>query len=359
MIGARALDPVASAGQIVQFWNANIGDRFPLDERLWRQQVSMGKSESLLLAAFETGESVENGDAIMTAANQSLPALCATPMPLLGLAMAKRASGRDSGHAPLAGGNLSFILVAEQARRRGIGTALLGKIEGWARARGVVTLAMGQDSYHFFPGAPLGESSSAKSLLGFLDARGFTAGGAEHDVLADLGSLDFALLGRGVKRSPGYSVIHFRPELRESLEAFFMANFPGRWRSDTMEALDAGMRKEDLLLCIEDSTSLIVGFSRIYDNSSSILGPGVYWRGIMGSAPCGLGPIGVDESRRGLGLGLRLLYESLLELARRGGRVCAIDWTDLVDFYAKMGFAIWKSYRLYSKNLGGNADGPR
>ena len=28
-----------------------------------------------------------------------------------------------------------------------------------------------------------------------------------------------------------------------------------------------------------------------------------------------------------------------------------IDWTDLVDFYGKMGFTVWKSYRLMSKKL--------
>jgi predicted N-acetyltransferase YhbS len=71
----------------------------------------------------------------------------------------------------------------------------------------------------------------------------------------------------------------------------------------------------------------------------------------MGDAPGGLGPIGVDEGRRGLGLGLALLRACIEELAGRGVGLMAIDWTDLAAFYGKMGFKIWKTYRMASKEL--------
>ena len=139
--------------------------------------------------------------------------------------------------------------------------------------------------------------------------------------------------------------------LASALDAFFLRSFTGRWRSDTFAALAAGMRGEDLALLRDESSGAVVGFARIYDGASPALGPGMYWRELMGSSPGALGPIGVDEGRRGLGLGLALLRLCLEELARRGVRTMVIDWTDLGAFYAKMGFKSWKRYRLCSKLL--------
>lgn len=331
-------DPIEATRAVLELWNRALGTRFPLDAALWTQQLRMERGEKVLLAAYGDGTG--------------------TGGPLLGFALVKWAGRRAADGALPGHGNLSAFLVAPEARRRGLGSALLARAEAWLRERGAARLHLGRDSYHFFPGAPLDGDPGSEALLAFLAARGFALENEEHDVYAELGELDLEALGRTVKRAPGYATLPYEPRLRAATEAFFKANFPGRWYADTMEAIDAGMRPQDLLVLLEEASGAVVGFSRIYEASSTVLGPGVYWRGIMGSAPCGLGPIGVDESRRGLGLGLRLLYDSLVELRRRGGRGMMIDWTDLVDFYAKMGFRTWKSYRMASKELGGR-DGAR
>jgi predicted N-acetyltransferase YhbS len=59
----------------------------------------------------------------------------------------------------------------------------------------------------------------------------------------------------------------------------------------------------------------------------------------------------VSDRLRGEGLGRKLMHASLYELAQTGARECVIDWTTLVDFYARFGFQPFRSYRRARKPL--------
>jgi GNAT superfamily N-acetyltransferase len=331
MIKLKPIDPREYSKAIVELWNGRAARVFPLDERLFLQQYTMEKAPKLLLGAFDdkAGER------------------------LLGAALVKRAYKAGADGAIPAAGFLSFIAVAEASSRRGIGSKLLAEAEAWLAQSGARKLSFGHDSYHFFPGLPLDDSPSSKSLGAFLDAKGFKPESdlVEEDLIADLGELDMAVLAARAPLASGYGFRFYEKSLRGRVEAFFDAEFPGRWKSDTFEALDAGMRDKDLTLLIDEASGEVVGFSRVYDEQSPVLGPGVYWRGIMGPSPGGLGPIGVSRSVRGKGLGLALLRLCLEELKGRGLRSMVIDWTDLGAFYAKMGFGPWKAYRFCGKDI--------
>jgi GNAT superfamily N-acetyltransferase len=327
------LDPARDREGLLALWASCLGQDFPLDARLLDQQLRLERDEFLLLGIREPGSEG-----------------------LLGAALVKRARRPGPDGTLPSHGNLSFILVAPEARRKGHGSALLEAARAWLRERSASVLHLGRDRYHFFPGAPLDESPGSAALAAFLAARGFVPANEECDLIADLRDLDFPALGKRAPIAPGYAFRLYEPSLLPATKAFFRANFPGRWKDDTMEALEAGMRHADLALLVEEAGGAVVGFARIYDAESTVLGPGVYWRAAMRSAdgvlaPGGLGPIGVDESRRGLGLGLGLLRASLEELAARGVRQTMIDWTDLADFYAKLGFRVWKRYRMWSSAL--------
>ena len=185
------------------------------------------------------------------------------------------------------------------------------------------------------------------------------------NVAADLERVDPFGPGTGASRVPGYRATAFGNGKRREVEEFFARAFPGRWRHDVERMIDCGMRGEDLLLLEEEASGRVLGFANLFSPQSAIYGPGLYWRSLMGESPGGLGPIGVDDAARGKGLGLYLLAEGLAELKSRGCRFTVIDWTDLVSFYAKFGFGIWKSYRMHSKRLApsasgdGNRDSPR
>jgi GNAT superfamily N-acetyltransferase len=323
------IDAAASAGAIVELWNRRLGSAFPLDERLLRQQIRMERGSSLCLGAFD-----DRGGG-------------GPERPLLGAALVKA----EGGEAGL--GRLSFIVVGEEASRRGIGSALLAEAERWLAGEGIDRVALGGDSCHFFPGQPLDLSPASLALDSFLDARGFEAadGPVEEDVIADLGALDMAAIAERAPLAEGYAFRLYDRSLRGAVEDFLAAEFPGRWRSDSLEALDAGMRDIDLALLVDEAKGRPVGFARIYDKDSAVLGPGVYWRALMGTDPGGLGPIGVARAARGKGLGLALLRLCMEELAGRGVRMMVIDWTDLGTFYAKLGFAPWKAYRGREKAI--------
>lgn len=370
MISIRAMDPASDAISILRLWSISMGRDFPLDERLLRQQLLLEKSPALLLGAFESG----------------------SPAWLSGAILAKRVPRLDSGGGIPAKGNISFLAVDPDRRRRGIGSALLAAAEEWllcgrraggatvgggavavgGEERGGMELRFGADTWHFFPGIPEPARGHASAAVGgpeepadagdsgvdgfaparaFALARGFAPGALEHDVAADLERVDPFGPGTGASRIPGYHATAYREELREYVREFFARSFPGRWRRDVERMLAAGMRGEDLLLLVEESTGRIRGFALLFSLGSAIYGPALFWRELMGEAPGGLGPIGVEESLRGKGLGLFLLAAGLSELKSRGCRFTVIDWTDLLDFYAKFGFGIWKSYRMYSKHL--------
>jgi GNAT superfamily N-acetyltransferase len=185
--------------------------------------------------------------------------------------------------------------------------------------------------------------------------RGYAEGQVEMDMIADLSSLDLRPPSGRDFSSPGYRFSLSSPSLRPSVLAFLSRCFPGRWESEISEAFAAGMRDEDLGLAVREADDAVVGFARIGDLRSPLIWPGLYWRGLLGASPGSLGPIGIDPACRGLGLGLDLLRASLAELKRRCVRNTIIDWTDLGDFYAKLGFAPWKRYRIMTKSL--NAKG--
>ena len=61
--------------------------------------------------------------------------------------------------------------------------------------------------------------------------------------------------------------------------------------------------------------------------------------------------IGVSADRRGHGYGAALLDAGLRRLHDNGINGCVIDWTGLVDFYARFGFERYRSYTMLARSL--------
>jgi len=319
---------------LIRLWNRSIGSSFPLDRRLYEQQIRLDKDEKAIFVMRQDNE-------------------------IHGALLAKRPRRSSSSGQIPALANISFLIVDRKSRRQRIASQLLEAAELWAAGRGASRLAIGRDRYHFFPGCPAAggsckvpdpEAEGFKAAAAFFDARGFAfAPGHESDLIADLQESG-SLLGGAPKLPEGFSFGAYNPQERVQLLQFFRKNFPGRWLDDTTEALDAGMRPKDLCI-LRDQKGATAGFARIYDKDSPVIGPGTYWRQLLGSEPGGLGPIGLDEDLRGRGLGLELLRLSLKELASRGTGLTVIDWTTLDTFYGKLGFAPWKLYRMGEKAI--------
>jgi beta-N-acetylhexosaminidase len=59
-----------------------------------------------------------------------------------------------------------------------------------------------------------------------------------------------------------------------------------------------------------------------------------------------LGTVGVAAARRGQGIGLALVARGSEILKEQGINQCHISWVVLLDFYGKLGYRTWRSYKM-------------
>lgn len=324
--GPIIIEPEAHASGLTKLWNASAGREFPLNEQLFLQQLRIDTDPRRCFAFTKPDGSI----------------IAAT--------LVKRASRTGPSGAVPETGYISWLVVDGDHRRLGLASLLMKEARAWLASLGATSLRFGSDHYHLLPGRPVEQGAGYTALEAFLAVQGFVGEPEEYDLSASIVSSS-----RNVEQPEGtgtrFEYRLFRPGERDTVIAFMQRNFPGRWTQEVAEAIDAGMRPADLMLAIDTSNNAIVGFSRIYDSTSPVIGPCMYWRSLMGSNPGGLGPIGIDASRRGAGLGFGLLVQCIHELRNRGIATMVIDWTDLINFYGKTGFKVWKRYEPMSAPL--------
>ena len=222
--------------------------------------------------------------------------------------------------------DVGFGLFAEALRR--------------ARDRGFAKVVFGADLRHFWPGVPL----DAPALNAFLPLQGFEFGGESVDLERDLAGFVYD------RPAPGDAELRpLRESDRASATAFFDRTFPGRWKTDALAKVEAEGRWDTLFGLLVGGE--VRGFALVQDARAKLPIGGAVWRESLGEGWCALGPIGVDEALRGGGYGGALLGRALESLRDAGGRRCIIDWTGLVEFYGKFGFAPTRHYRAASLAL--------
>jgi GNAT superfamily N-acetyltransferase len=238
------------------------------------------------------------------------------------------------------------LLVDQEYRQQGLGSALYERTEQLFREEGLKRISLGAELGHFFPGIP---KESVETQTFFLN-RGYTGAGefcdlnctrarfvppAGHEMAPD------------VVKETRIALAKSEQDVREA-QAFFLQYFPGRWEHEFRWAVENGVLDGLVLLWVN---GVVKGFARIYDAESRFIGPSIYWGEQMGTPYGGLGPIGVAHDERGKGLGMELLYRSLMMLQDRGVEEMVIDFTTLVEFYGKLGFEPWKWYVRLVKDL--------
>lgn len=322
---------------MVSVWNAAAGDAFPLREIVLRQNTVSDPhfDPAGVTLACEPGTDRVVGFVVAKVARE--------PVGADGL-LADR-------------GWISLLAVHPAAQRRKIGASLLGAAEEFLRGRTRQRAILGSDPGHFFPGVP-DETNAA----GFFAACGYALRGEAYDLRRSLRgyrtpeSVEAALAAqRDVEIRP------LAPGEEPALLTFLDAAFPGRWRY-TIGRLLAGKAGEtqsavrtqppggpisDVMGVVHNGK--VVGFAHLFHPGSSWIGPSIAWGPRSDAPPVaalgGLGPMGLAAELRGRGLGLALLDRSVLHLARLGVEEMVIDWTVLLDFYGRLGFAPWRRYR--------------
>lgn len=305
---------------VLSLWNRCMGDAFPLDAPLFEQNV-------LKDAHFdhEAVWVVEDGRGELLAYAHAK--VCKEPL-------------GSAGTFPEQGwvGALAFEPgdQGERSARAVLRTAL-----DWLKAQGRKRVSYGSDPAHFFPGVPAEQTLHQQ----FLREAGFSIG--EHVVVDLVRELADYQVPDGVEANlyrlrEEYAIRSCTPADVPALLSFLQQEFPGRWYYETVKRLDVEDTTRDILILTHRSE--VVGFCHTFHRGSRRIGPSVYWRKLLGEAYGGLGPIGLAASTRGKGLGLALLCKGVEYVKAQGASRMAIDWTDLVDFYGKIGFRVWKRY---------------
>lgn len=209
------------------------------------------------------------------------------------------------------------LAVTPEMRRQGLGRRMLMR---FAQLHPGLSIRLGGGPSHFVPGLP---DTLAENQAFFLRL-GFKADWEAHDLKAELGI-----------RPQLFSCCP--PQHREQLIAFVAREFPGRWQRDTARRA-ATEDLQDIVVLYHKGQ--LCAFCHTFHPESLWLGPSNFW--LDGG---GIGPVGVGKAYRGLGLGRRLVEESLNYLASRKVKTVGVDWTSISDFYQLFGFEPWRSYR--------------
>lgn len=225
-------------------------------------------------------------------------------------------------------GAVALVAVAPEHRRQGLGRQVAAAALAALAQAGCARATWGAGLHHAFPGAP-------KHLEGawpMARALGFEAGRWVHDVV---GPAQQPLpLWTGPWRA--------RPCTRAdqgAVLAMLDQHFPGRWPRDLGLAWAQGEAPEQCV-GVFDPQGRCGGFAWTHPPEAA---GAARWQGLAPGHGA-LGPLGLMPALRGGGRGLALVAEGLGQLAAQGVERVVIDWTDLVDFYARLGFAPAWSY---------------
>lgn len=311
----------AHAHAAIALWNRTLGAAFPMTERLWRQNV-------------DTDPNYAPGDALIARDGDGA---------VVGLALTRTLARRGPAHKAdmVALRDLGWILaliVAPDTQGRGLGSRLLALAEERLREGGAIRCDLGGGLGHFLPGPPQGDAHA----LAFWERHGYQRGDAVHDLRRNLRGYTTAPQPEAL-RSGAFRIESGQDGEQDAIIEFLSGAFPGRWRYAVETTFARGGAPEDVLL-LKDRAGRIHGFLSAWSFRSATLGPGAYWYPALGERFGGIGPLGIAEGVRGLGLGLALVDAGVSALNERGVEECGIDWTRLTAFYERLGFRVWRSY---------------
>jgi GNAT superfamily N-acetyltransferase len=200
-------------------------------------------------------------------------------------------NGSIAGVAVSCGKWLRVLAVDPSARGQGIGTALLGS----------ESVIFAEPGNYLTPGV----SMEDEGTRAFFRQRGFTEAQSTWN-------LEVALDGT-LPESDANRPTHADAD---RVLAFVEREFGRIWRFEAAKAFE----REVPPAFIAEEAGEITGFA-VHDVNNRGLGF--------------FGPTGVAKSKRGKGVGCRLLLASLADLLRMGYPRAVIPWTDALEFYRK------------------------
>jgi GNAT superfamily N-acetyltransferase len=300
---------------MVQLWNANFGEDLSISERLVEYNTRP------LPHAEQTGRFVVQDG---------------VPVAFILTSMV-----HDEPELNSAGeGWVDALAVDPTVRSSNYGSMLLEWAEQWLFERGCEFARLGGSLRPFAPGIPV-----ALGLTDFFMQRGYSVQYTTYDVAANLAHYSTPECVHEVPAAAPPA----QPGQEPLIIDFLRREFGGRWRYDAETLFAAHERVSDFMLLWTDNG--IEGCCLLTFEDS--LRPIERYYPYRLPRPWGhVGSIGIAAARRGQGFGAYMLDAALRRLHDNGINGCIIDWTMLLDFYGKFGFAPYREYLCLIKPLG-------
>ena len=227
-------------------------------------------------------------------------------------------------------GFVKLMAVAADQRNRGIGTALLKKLEIEARAMGTTEMRLAESApLYLWPGLDVRYTRA----LVFFERKGYRRVGQTYNMSAPLSALEplSPTLIRGLERRG-----IFLERAAESDRAAVCRWLRGLWPSWEAELLRSFAHRPACLHLARLGREPI-GFAAYHPQNPS---------------SGGFGPMGVDPRYRGFGIGGCLLKGCLHDLKRLGFDDVVIPWVGPLDFYVHHAHAhVSRVFFRYEKKL--------
>lgn len=310
MMDIRVFDPLRHAEGVFSLWEQALGDTYPVDRETFLAHVlasTLGRPAGALVAVADE-----------------------TPVGFVLVA----ANGET--------GFVEVLLVKPDAHRQGIGRALLGQAEQSLSAEGCRKVWLGRGPNRFWTGLP----EDLPVAAAFFKATGYAPQNQVSDLVIDLRE-ERPVRYRERLADAGAEVVPCTREMLAAVLAFEQREFPG-WVSGILRLAAQGEERQVLVVRIGDE---IVGTIQTFAPDSRTLGANLAWRAAFPGALGGYGAVGIAKSRRGSGLGIAMCEAAGLAVRAQGADFCFIDWTTIVDFYARVGARVWRTFTMASKDL--------
>ena len=226
-------------------------------------------------------------------------------------------------------GYVDLFAVAEDARRRGVGTALLHGLETRLRELGASTLMIGGNGNRYaWPGIDLGYTAALRLAASL----GYAPRGDALNMDVDLhawrpGSAPGALRRGGA----GLTLRRAQPADWNELGAFVAREFTDGWRDEV--AIGVSRERPTVFVALREDR--FVGFGC----------HGLYRRGWFG-------PVGTADAERGNGIGEALLRLCLDDIAADGLTRAQISWVGPTAFYERtVGAVAGRRFAIVGKDV--------
>ncbi|GAA3512721.1 GNAT family N-acetyltransferase [Actinocatenispora rupis] len=232
-------------------------------------------------------------------------------------------------------GWLPFFFVAPEARRQGVGGALLDSALGWLRGHGVGTVEFaGYTPNYVLPGLDAEAYPEARKLL---EHKGFRT--RYEAVAMDRSLVDYTMPDAVRERVAALTAEGYRfgtPTDDDLVELVALARdeFNPDWGRAIRECVTAGT-PTDRIVCVREPGGVLVGWAQheAYEGATERFGP-----------------FGVLETRRGTGLGKVLLHLTLERMRALGAHSAWFLWTGeksaAGQLYLRTGFTVTRRFQV-------------